>query len=359
MAKAVFVPTSTVIKYLSSPPTPCLVHLLVSLVLSNANATMDSNNAPNAQPRVTATIDIPDPPPWRVLEGDANTQDYGWRQPRYNAQVMERGFDDDIEAVLLNPALPFGFHFLTAAVLVGELERLADSRQTKFEGKPMKDGSNLWEFNRSPDTEEVEVVNGSEGLRHMYHYSKDVLEMLYRNNLVTIEENTANPTIEEMLRNLDQQQCHRLYDLLIRGCYSAAAYEAARLRDPAFGPAFALGFEWVPAFRESVRDGMLSIQAALWWSIEHAYDPIPHMQQVSARRLAIGTFGVKLTCDPGHGNGTLSNQTFDVPSYTRSEIRADARERTCRRHPHRQAHSLAVPRRHVQTGWFWCPCLPQ
>jgi hypothetical protein len=38
---------------------------------------------------------------------------------------------------------------------------------------------------------------------------------------------------------------------------------------------------WVPAFRKSVVDGALGIQAALWWSIEQSYNPIPHMQQVS------------------------------------------------------------------------------
>jgi hypothetical protein len=121
-----------------------------------------------------ATIDIPDPAPWTVVDGDANTQGYGWRQPQYNALISGRGFDGDFDTILKNP---------DAAFLASELERLADSRQTKFEGKPNKDGSNLHECNFHLTNEDPEGVNGSEGLKGMYDYMKDMLEMLYRNNL--------------------------------------------------------------------------------------------------------------------------------------------------------------------------------
>lgn len=46
---------------------------------------------PTTQPRVLATIDIPAPAPWAFLEGEASSQDYGWRQPQYRATTSERG----------------------------------------------------------------------------------------------------------------------------------------------------------------------------------------------------------------------------------------------------------------------------
>ena len=147
---------------------------------------MDITSPPNTLRPVAATIDIPDPAPWTVLEGDANTENYGWRQPRHNAYTSRRGFDDDFARVLSNASgLQFALHFAAAVRAVTELERLADSRQTKFERKPMKDGSNLFGFTPNPLTGEVEL-NGGEGLRSMYQYMKEVLQMLYRNNLLHI-----------------------------------------------------------------------------------------------------------------------------------------------------------------------------
>jgi hypothetical protein len=81
----------------------------------------------------------------------------------------------DLGAILLHRAIPYGYLCAASATLVPELERLADSRQTQFEGEPAKHGSNLHEF----ITEDEEVANAGRSLRHMYHYSKEVLEMLY------------------------------------------------------------------------------------------------------------------------------------------------------------------------------------
>lgn len=99
------------------------------------------------------------------------------------------------------------------------------------------------------------------------------------------------------MQNLNQQALRRFLDILDNGSAAAVEYEKERLQDPGFGLAFASSFEWVPAFRASVVDGSLSIQAARWWSIEHVYDPVPHMQQVNAQWVIVGAFGVKLTCE--------------------------------------------------------------
>jgi hypothetical protein len=121
------------------------------------------------------------------LNGDAITQDYGWRQPQYNTLISGRGFDADFDTILENLNLPLGILFSDVVFLAPELERLADSRQTKFEGKPNKDGLNLHEFNFHSANEDAEGVNGSVGLKGMYDHMKDMLQMLYRNNLVNVD----------------------------------------------------------------------------------------------------------------------------------------------------------------------------
>jgi hypothetical protein len=123
-------------------------------------------------------------------------------------------------------------------------------------------------------------VNSSEGLKGMYDYMKDMLEILYRNNLVTMDEST-HPGNGQFVQKLNRLEMDRFMDMITRGSNAAQERETERLCDPVFGPAFALGFEWVPAFRKPMVDGALGIQAALWWSIEQSYNPIPHMQQVS------------------------------------------------------------------------------
>jgi hypothetical protein len=89
----------------------------------------------------------------------------------------------------------------------------------------------------------------------------------------------------------------------------------------------------------SIGNGPLSVQTALWWSMEHVYHPIPHMQQVNAQWF----IDVKLTYKSGHKYGACNNQTDLVPPYTGKQIRGNTCSRTCRRHPHGQAHRLAFP----------------
>ena len=245
---------------------------------------MDSTSLPNTQRPVRATIDIPAPSPWVDLEGDAKTQDYGWRQPRYHVLLSDRPFDDDFARVLIR-CLPFGVHFATGPGSVIELKRLADSRQTKFEGKPLKDGSNLFGFYNNPVTDRIEV-NGGDGLREMYDYMKDVLQMLYRKDLVRIDER-IDPVTRQRTLIFNKTGMSRLIQILLHGADDAHELQRARLSQPNHGPEYALGFEWVRAFDESVFDGVLSLQAALWWSIEHAYDPVPHMQMVSPNILEL------------------------------------------------------------------------
>jgi hypothetical protein len=48
---------------------------------------MNGTSAPSPLPRMAATINLPGPALWTVLEGDANTPDYDWRQPQYHAIV--------------------------------------------------------------------------------------------------------------------------------------------------------------------------------------------------------------------------------------------------------------------------------
>jgi hypothetical protein len=323
------------------------VYLPASLFFSSINAIMALRvTQPSKQP-MPATIDIPDPAPWTVLDGDAVTQDYGWRQPQYNALISGRGFDADFDTILENPNLPLGILFSDVVFLAPELERLADSRQTKFEGTPNKDGSNLHEFNFHLTNEDAEGANGSVGLQSMYDYMKDILQMLYRNNLVTVDEST-HPSNGQFVLNLNRLELDRFMDMITRGSRAAQEREIERLRDPVFGPAFALGFEWVPAFRKSVVDGVLGIQAALWWSIEQSYNPIPHMQQVSLPDLfGVRTLSVGLICHSGDKHGSLNHHAHHVPTYAGAQIRAIAGVRTCRRHPHGQAPELAFPKGHV------------
>ena len=243
---------------------------------------MDSTSLPNIQAPVTATIDIPGPAPWTDLEGDANTNDYGWRQPRYNVTFSKRPFDDDFAGILVKskPSLPLGAHLAYSPIVVTELERLADSRQTKFEGKPLKDGSNLFTRTYNPVTGHSEP-NGSQGLREMYGYMKEVLTMLFQRCLVLVEDDLGTTNAVQQRRYVTYGR-DRLENLLVGGALHLYQREIAKLERPLNGPEFAPGFEWVPAFRTSIVDGLESIQAALWWSVEHAYDPIPHMQMVSS-----------------------------------------------------------------------------
>jgi hypothetical protein len=220
---------------------PILSACLPCLPNSITNTTIDGASAPNTQPRVAATINIPDPLPWTVLEGDATTQDYGWRQPKYHALDTGRGFDKGFHMILLSRGLTFGYYFSSAVLLLSELGRLADSRQTKFEGKPRKDRSNLHHFRMNSDAGTAEV-NGSEGLWLMYDYSQNVLQMLYRDSLLKVNE-CLNPNTRRLENHISNKEMHRLFDLLTRGCNQAVAHEKRRLDEPRSGPAFALGFE--------------------------------------------------------------------------------------------------------------------
>src|ERR1700733_3010523 len=92
-------------------------------------------------------------------------------------------------------------------------------------------------------------VNSSEGLKGMYDYMKDMLEILYRNNLVTMDEST-HPGNGQFVQKLNRLEMDRFMDMITRSSHAAQERETERLRDPVFEPAFALGFEWVLAFRK-------------------------------------------------------------------------------------------------------------
>src|SRR5271168_1337420 len=100
------------------------VYLPTSLFSSSTNAIMALRVTPTSEQPMPATIDIPDPAPWTVLDGDAITQDYGWRQPQYNALISGRGFDADFDTILENPNLPLGILFSDIVFSAPELERL-------------------------------------------------------------------------------------------------------------------------------------------------------------------------------------------------------------------------------------------
>ena len=151
----------------------------------------------------------------------------------------------------------------------------------------MKDGSNLFVLYDNPVTDRIEV-NGGDGLVEMYDYMKDVLQMLYRKDLVRIEER-IDPVTRQRALILNNTGMSRLIQILLHGADDAHEVQRARLSQPNHGPEYTLGFEWVRAFDGSVLDGVLSLQAALWWSIDHAYDPVPHMQMVSPNLLELAS----------------------------------------------------------------------
>ena len=56
-----------------------------------------------------ATIDIPGPSPWTILDGGANTQGYCWGQPQYNALISGRGFNADFNTILEKSQSTLGY----------------------------------------------------------------------------------------------------------------------------------------------------------------------------------------------------------------------------------------------------------
>lgn len=77
------------------------------------------------------------------------------------------GFDDDFVEQLEQLGIPKGIRRATATL--GQLDRFADSRQTRFNGPPKKDGSNthqilIWD----DDNERPLETNGSPDLRFMW-----------------------------------------------------------------------------------------------------------------------------------------------------------------------------------------------
>ena len=59
-------------------------------------------------------------------------------------------------------------------------------------------------------------MNGSDGLKGMYDYMKDMLEMLYRNNLVTVD-NSSHPDNGQFVQNLNRLEIDRFIDTITRG----------------------------------------------------------------------------------------------------------------------------------------------
>jgi hypothetical protein len=110
---------------------------------------------------------------------------------------------------------------------VPELELLADSWQTKSKGKLNKDRSNLHEFNFHLTDEDTERVNSSEGLKCMYGYMKDMLEMLYRNNLVTVAESVYLDN-GQFVQKLNSLKADRFMDMMTRGSRAAQGKEEVK-----------------------------------------------------------------------------------------------------------------------------------
>src|SRR4051794_31771913 len=88
----------------------CLPHFSLRVT----NAIMALKVTPASEQPMPATIDIPDLAPWTVLDGDANTQNYGWRQPHF---TMPSYLGADSTRTLIQylriPIYPWVYYFRT------------------------------------------------------------------------------------------------------------------------------------------------------------------------------------------------------------------------------------------------------
>ena len=209
---------------------------------------------------------------WPLSEQDA---DYNPRMPWRLQKYDRRGdLNEWIHLVLSErEASHLPKRFLRSIAVLRQFGRFADIRQTRFKGRPNRDGTNLNQiFAEYTDGSGRAERNGSADLRFMWECYANILRAIHREGQISrgIFSTWAYKPLDElenMMNTYPAELKRREKQRLLAG-------------EPYLNNIFMAGFEWVITFGRHLKQQSASVQAILNYAMEANVDPVQYFPQV-------------------------------------------------------------------------------
>ncbi|KAF7504967.1 hypothetical protein GJ744_001548 [Endocarpon pusillum] len=218
-------------------------------------------------------IDPPATVEWPDSEQDNSySSEQPWRLRKYDPYNNSIGFDEDIVAKLEQLHVPKGI--LTTTAAYGQLIRFTHIRQTRFQGPPNRDGTNLnVVLTKDPKDGRVIEVNGSESLQYMWRCYAAVLRAIHREG--QIKPGVGGTWV--------YQPWNELAHMMQTYPQELERLENERVGRPPFENTMTSGFEWLITFGEHLNEMMRCLQAIINWAQEVGEDPREYVHEAFSR----------------------------------------------------------------------------
>lgn len=217
-------------------------------------------------------LELPDVTPWPQSEQAA---DYDPRMPWRLQKYDRRGDVEEWVRLILSEdqasALPKGF--LRSVMIIDHFARFADIRQTRFKGRPNRDGTNLYEvLAEHTDPPGQAETNGSADLRFMWECYANILRAIHREGQMR-----PGPSDNWIYRPMDE-----LEDMIDTYPVELKRREDERLQagEPLLDNIIMDGFEWIFKFGHHLKHQSASVQAILNYASEANVEPAQYFPQV-------------------------------------------------------------------------------
>ncbi len=192
-----------------------------------------------------------------------------WRLQKYDPYNNGIGFDHDIAAKLEQLNVPKGI--LTTTATYDQLIRFTHIKQTRFQGPPNRDGTNLnVVLTRDPKNGRPIEVNGSDSLQHMWKCYAAILRAIHR-------EGQIKPGADG---NWVYQPWNELARMMQTYPPELEMLENERVRRRPFENTITPGFEWLHPFGEHLSEMMGCLQAIITWAQEVGENPRQYVHEV-------------------------------------------------------------------------------